>query len=284
MKTKYLKIQQPTWDGILYPVNHYKDKIVIVVSGSDGGLEHASKHARYLAGHGIPSLALALFKTKHTGKYLNEVPIERVKEVIQYLKSQDYQKIAMDGTSKGCEYTFACALEYPDISCVIVKTPSYFYSEGLIKGKPSRACCWSKENKSLPYTPYKENNKSVFRMILENKEFNILEMNTGKTIVPASIIPINKLNIPILMFSTKVDTVWPSYDSCLTMMKTLEQHQYKYPYKHIAFEHMSHMMLEYCGKEIKYFIKSEKEDPEACYKERDIMGEETMKWLKEVWE
>lgn len=284
MKTKYFKIQQPTWDGILYPIDDYKDKIVIVVSGSDGGLEHAGKHARYLADHGIPSLALALFKTKHTGKYLNEVPLERVKDVIQYLKAQGYQKIAMDGTSKGCEYTFACALEYSDISCIIVKTPSYFYSEGLIKGKPSHACCWSKDGKSLPYTPYKENNKSVLRMILENKEFNILEMNTGKTINPASIIPINKLNVPILMFSTKIDTIWPSYDSCLTMIDTLEKNNYTYPYKHIAFEHMSHMMLEYCGKEIKYFIKSEKEDPVSCYKERDIMGEETIQWLKDVWE
>lgn len=46
---------------------------------------------------------------------------------------------------------------------------------------------------------------------------------------------------------------------------------------------MSHMILEYCGKGIKYFIKSEKSDPEACYAERDVMGQETIKWIEDIW-
>ena len=58
---------------------------------------------------------------------------------------------------------------------------------------------------------------------------------------------------------------------------------YEYPYQHIAFEHMSHMMLEYCGAEIKYFIKSEEENPEACYAERSVMGEKTIQWINNVW-
>lgn len=43
-------------DGILYPVNDKKEKIMIVISGSEGGLEHSSKAAEYLAEHGIPHL------------------------------------------------------------------------------------------------------------------------------------------------------------------------------------------------------------------------------------
>lgn len=46
-------------------------------------------------------------------------------------------------TSKGSEYTFAAALAYPEISCVVVKTPSWYYSEGLSGGQPSGECCWS---------------------------------------------------------------------------------------------------------------------------------------------
>lgn len=42
------KIHQKTWDGILYPVESRKDKVVIAMSGSEGGLEHAGKMARYL--------------------------------------------------------------------------------------------------------------------------------------------------------------------------------------------------------------------------------------------
>lgn len=280
---EYYYVNGEDWDGVFYPSNKESKKAVIVFSGSDGGLEHADKHAHFLADNGMPSLAFALFKTKHTGKNLDMVPIERVKKGIDFLKEKGYKKIALDGTSKGAEYAFACALAYKDISCVVVKTSSWFYSEGLKGKEPTGNSCWSKDGKSIPFTPYKTRKINVLKSIWKNKEFNILEINTGKKINPESIIPIQNLQVPILMFSTKVDTVWPSYESCEKMIETLKKNEYKYPFKHIAFEHMSHMMLEYCGKEIKYFIKSEKENPEACFKEREIMGEETIKWLKEVW-
>lgn len=277
------KVNGADWDGILYPSDGSLEKVMIVVSGSDGGLEHAGKHAHFLADNGIPALALALFKTKHTGKVLNKVPIERVGTVIQWLKEKGYRKIGMDGTSKGAEYTFAAALKYPEIGCIVVKTPSWFYSEGLVKGQPSGDCCWSQDEKSLPFTPYKSRRINTLRLIRKAKEFNILEVNTGKTVTQDSIIPIERLKVPILMFSTRVDTIWPSTESCEKMCQTLSDCRYAYPYKHIAFDHMSHMMLEYCGKEIKYFIKSEREDPTACYAERDRMGQEIVDWIRKVW-
>lgn len=279
----YCKVNGEDWDGIFYPSNGEKEKAVIVFSGSDGGLEHAAKHAHFLADNGIAALAFALFKTKHTGKNLDMVPVERVKKGIEWLKEKGYQKIAVDGTSKGAEYAFACALTYPELSCVVVKTPSWFYSEGLKGKEPSGNSCWAKDGKSLSYTPYKARKLNTWKSMWKNKEFNILEINTGKKINPESIIPIQNLKVPILMFSTRVDTIWPSYESCETMIQILKNHDYPYPYKHIAFDHMSHMMLEYCGKEIKYFVKSERENPEACYRERDEMGKETIRWLKEVW-
>lgn len=232
---------------------------------------------------GVPALALALFKTKHTGKGVNMVPLERVDSAIKWLKGKGYQKIGMDGTSKGAEYTIAAALAYPEISCVVLKTPSWFYSEGLAHGQPSGESCWSYRGESLPFTPYKSRKINTLKLILEAKEFNILEVNTGKKIVPESIIPVEKLKVPILMFSTKADTIWPSAESCEKLCETLKSCGYGYPYKHIAFEHMSHMMLEYCGKEIKYFIKSEKADPQACYAERGVMGEETIRWIRDAW-
>ena len=55
-------------DGVLYPVVGRKDKVMIVLSGSEGGLEHAGKLAKYLQDNGIPALALGYFKTKHSVK------------------------------------------------------------------------------------------------------------------------------------------------------------------------------------------------------------------------
>lgn len=42
------------------------------------------------------------------------------------------------------------------------------------------------------------------------------------------------------------------------------------------------MMLENCGTAIKYFIKSEKQFPQECAKERVVMEQECIKWIEEV--
>lgn len=278
-----IKVTLHKADGVLYPVTGRKDKVVITMSGSEGGLEHAGKLAKYLQDNGIPALAFGYFKTKHSVKSLNKIELENIKAVIEWLKKQGYKKIGIEGCSKGAEYAAAAAIAYPELSCVILKIPSWFYSEGIDKTVPSGASSWVYEGKELPYTPYKTRKLPVMKEMMKNKEYNILAINTGKRINPDSIIPIEKIQAPILMFSTEVDTIWPSKESCETMEERLNINQFVYPHKHICFEHMSHMMLEYCGKGIKYFIKSEKEFPEECARERVIMGQECIKWIEEVW-
>ena len=114
----------------------------------------------------------------------------------------------------------------------------------------------------------------MMKEMLRNKEYNILSINTGKKINPASIIPIEKIKAPVLLFSTEVDTIWPSKESCEKLEERLNSNKFPYLHKHICFKHMSHMMLENCGKAIKWFIKSERQYPEECARERVIMGQE----------
>lgn len=263
-------------DVALYPVAGRKDKVVITMSGSEGGLEHAGKLAGFLQDNGIPALALGYFKTKHSVKSLNKIELENVKAAIDWLKELGYEKIGIEGCSKGAEYAAAAAVEFHELSCVILKIPSWFYGEGMSGTKPSGASSWSYEGKELPFTPYKTRKLPVVQEMLKNKEYNILAINTGKKVVPDSIIPIEKIEAPVLMFSTEVDTIWPSKESCEKLEERLNVNDFAYPHKHICFEHMSHMMLENCGAAIKYFIKSEKQFSQECAKERVVMGQEHM--------
>lgn len=281
--SEHIKVTLHKADGVLYPVAGRKDKVVITMSGSEGGLEHAGKLAKYLQDNGIPALAFGYFKTKHSVKSLNKIELENIKAAIEWLKKQGYEKIGIEGCSKGAEYAAAAAIAYPELSCVILKIPSWFYGEGMDKTVPSGASSWTCEGKELPYTPYKTRKLPVMKEMMKNREYNIIAINTGKKINPDSIIPIEKIQAPVLMFSTEVDTIWPSKESCEKMEERLNANHFSYPHKHICFEHMSHMMLEDCGKGIKYFIKSEKEFPEECARERIIMGQECIKWIEEVW-
>lgn len=278
-----IKVVQKNWDGILYPVSHRKDKVMIVMSGSEGGLEHAGKLARFLQDQGIPALAFGYFKTKHTKKTLDRIPLEIVQEALLWLKNEGYEKVGIEGVSKGAEYALAAAIAFPQISCVIVKTPSWFYSEGLRKGQPSGTSCWSYQGKALPFTPYKIRKFHILQTLWEAKEYHLLKFNTGKDIQSDSVIPVEKINGPILMLSVAKDTIWPSKESAELMSQRLEQKGFSYPFKHICYEHMSHMMLEYCGSEIKYFIKSERAYPLQCQKERQEMGMACVEWIEKVW-
>lgn len=96
-------------------------------------------------------------------------------------------------------------------------------------------------------------------------------------------IPVEKIHAPILILSLEKDTVWPSKESGEKLALCLREHNFAYPYRHICFAHMSHMMLEYCGSEIKYFIKSERQYPQECAKERQEMGRACVEWIEEIW-
>lgn len=277
------KIQHSTWDGILYPVDGRKDKIIIVMSGSEGGLEHAGKMAHYLYDNGIPALALGYFKTRHTGKNLIRIPLEIVQSAISYLSENGYCRIGIAGASKGAEYALAAAIAFPELSCVIVKTPSWFYSEGIKNRKPSGTSSWSYQGKELPYTPYKTRKFQMLKMLWKEREYNILEINTGKKVTADSIIPIEKIHAPVLILSAAKDTIWPSKESGEKLVLRLQKHNFGYPYKYICYEHMSHMMLEYCGSAIKYFIKSEREYPKECAEERQKMGLTCVDWIENIW-
>lgn len=270
-------------DAILYPAGGRKDKVMIVISGSEGGMDYAKKMAEFLSDKGIPALAFGLFETPHTEKKLHHIPVERVGRAIQYLKKAGYEKIGIEGLSKGSELAMAAAVKYPQISCVILKAPSHFYSEGLDHKQPSGGCCWCEGGCELAYTPYKTRSYDVPAMILKNMEFNIYEVNAGKEIVPDSLIPVEKIQAPILMFSAKKDTVWPSEESCRYICGRLKENSFGYRYRHVSFEDMSHMMVEYLDLPMKLFIKSERKNPKACMKDRSRMEKEIVRWIGEVW-
>ena len=91
-----IKVTLHLADGVLYPVTGRKDKVVVTLSGSEGGLEHAEKLAKYLQENGIPALALGYFKTKHSVKTLNKIELENIKAAIEWLKNQGYEKIGIE--------------------------------------------------------------------------------------------------------------------------------------------------------------------------------------------
>ena len=167
-------VQKDGFEGILYPGNGRKDKVLIVMSGSDGGMKLTKQEAGFYHENGFPALALALFKTSQTPKELSRVPVEYVERAIAWLKACGYEKTGIDGTSKGSEMALVAASMFPELSCVIVRVPSHFVSEGLSgSGKnkaPSGTSCWSYRGEELPYAPYRSRSFNIMEMFMREKE------------------------------------------------------------------------------------------------------------------
>ena len=280
-------VQKEGFEAILYPGNGRKDKVMIVMSGSNGGMTLTKQEAEFYHRNGIPSLALALFKTKQTPKELSRVPVEFVEKAAAWLKKLGYKQIGIDGTSKGSEMALIAASLFPELSCVIVRVPSHFVSDGLSgSGKnkaPSGTSCWSYRGKELPYAPYRSRTFNIRQMFMREKEMHIITFNRDKAVTPETLIPIENIKAPVLMLSSKHDEVWPSYESAVYMEKKLTEIGFPYSHKHIAFEHMSHAVLTRLPWIYKMAFKSERRHPKECAKDRDALKEELLCWVNADW-
>ena len=277
-------VSEEGFEAILYPGNGQKDKIMIVMSGSDGGMALSKQEAQFYHKNGIPALALGLFKTKQTPKELSRVPVEYVERAVAWLKKHGYKKIGIDGTSKGSEMALIAASMFSDISCVILRVPSHFISEGLSgNGKdkaPSGTSCWSYRGKELPYAPYRSRTFNILKMFMQEKEMHIIMFNRDKEVKPETLIPIEKIQAPVLMLSSKHDEVWPSFESAAYMEKKLTEIHFPYNHKHIAYEHISHALLTRLPLIYRYAFKSERQHPKECAKDREALKKELLSWVE----
>lgn len=282
-----ISVKEAGFEGILYSVDNRKDKVMIVISGSNGGMKLTAECAQFYHRNGIPALAVAMFNTPQTIKGLDRVPIEYIENAIRWLKENGYEKVGIDGTSKGSELALICGTLFADLSCVIVRVPSYFVSEGLVANgkskKPSGTSCWSYKGKELPFTPYKSRKINMIKLLLKEKELHLITINGDKDVTDDTIIPVEKIKAPILILSVMNDTVWPSYESSCYIEKRLQDSNYPYKYKHIVFPTMSHAMLTDISWVYKIAFKTERQNKEKCKEERMQLAEEILDWVNNTW-
>ena len=280
-------VKEDGFEGVLYPAGNRYDKVMIVVSGSNGGIKLTKQFAQVYREHGIPALAVAFFGTKQTGKYLDRVPLEYIENAIKWLKARGYNKIGIDGASKGSELALLSASIFPRISCVIARVPSYFVSEGLVaSGKsknPSGTSCWSYKGEELPYAAYNYRSFNLPKIIAQERELHLITINKEKTVKDEDIIPVEKIGGPILLLSGKNDVVWPSYESSVYIEKRLEENGFKFPHKHVAFEYIGHVMTDEISWVYKIAFKDERRYTEQCKNEREQLVRELIEWTEKVW-
>ena len=250
--------------------NPYKNKILIICSGSDGDFENSKKTAKFFSDNGINSLALGYFNIPDGPSIISKVPIDYVETTSKYLKSIGYDKIGIWGISMGSIYALLSACYYPDlISLVIAASPCYFVVQAMDSKKNIlfNSSAYSYKGEDIPYEPYTVKMtmfKNVFQSIINlEPNFSYLYEPLMNRVSEEHIIPVEKMKAHLIIFSGKLDHLWPSTESGELIIKRLKEKNYSYPYEHIIFEYGGHIMTPIPTK-LDKFMKANRKYPKEA--------------------
>lgn len=233
-----------TSDGLVatlfLPESTMKNSGIIIVGGSDGGIDWARRMGGLLASHGYAAFALAYFGMDGLPQQLEEIPLEYFERAAQKFKEQflvDRSKLAVMGISKGAELALLMGANFSDINTVIAIVPSNVAWQSVYPPDWPQSSSWSRDGKPLSFVPYGP-------METIQRTGSLLELyRTGlknKTAVANSTIQVEQTQGPILLISGKDDHMWPSSTMSEAVMSRLKKAKYAFHYEHLAYDGAGH--------------------------------------------
>ncbi len=185
--------------------------IVVFIPGSSGGYL-PNKYAYPLVKRGYDVLSIAYTGINNLPNRIEEIPLEYFHAIINWarkdLRGKD-RKIVLLGPSRGAELSLLYASVYNDIHGVIAYSPSCLVVPESIfnRNQDELKSSWTLNGIPIPFAPIKVLPKeggfidfvSYYTPLLENEE-----------ILDSSMIAVEKIQCPVLLFSGIEDKVWPS--------------------------------------------------------------------------
>ena len=207
---QYMDIIKNAWQGRLFFEEPNNPRAaIIVLSGSDGGIEKAQNIAMLLSNYGFVTMAISYFGMRKQPSDLNQIPIESIEEALQYLKQLEFVdgfNIGIYGRSKGAELALLSLTKYSGLKCAVLNSPSDRVYEGLRGKMNAKHSSWTYEDKEVPYKPFR------WIEVIKNKLFKIsMKDKTG-------IMELEKVKCPLLLISSFRDEVWNSFDAAMNIL------------------------------------------------------------------
>lgn len=213
---------------------------IIVLGGGSGGITSASYDAKMLASHGYASLALAYFAYEDLPPWLKEIPLEYFGDAIQWMENQPEvrsNKIGVLGRSRGGELALLLGATFPKLKAVVAYVPSH-----VVWGGGRNKSSWTINGKPLDFVPLKHIVK-----LYEHPPIRLTPMflrslqNTSA--VEKAVIPVERINGPVLLISGEDDQSWPSTLMSEMVMKRLSRFKHPFPYHHLSYRGAGHIII-----------------------------------------
>lgn len=210
---------------------------VLVLGGSEGGLDGSRPIAQRLAESGYGALALAYFHAPGVPPTLQSVPLEYFTRAIDWLAARPEaagRRVAVLGGSKGGEAALLIASGDRRICAVVAGAPSSVAWAGFNPADfiSDPGPSWTRGGKPVPYAPY--DRTAPFKGLLDFYTRSLAQAP------PEAAIPVEKIAGPVLLISGRQDQLWPSSAMSDAVMARLDAAKFKPVHQHLAYDDAGH--------------------------------------------
>ena len=232
--------------------DEYPGKALICFSGSDGKFELSRMLAKVFRSHGLTALALAYVMEEGLPKQFSHIPIDLLESATKRLHGMGYEKVGLWGISKGAELALTAGSLLPGlVNAVVAVSPINTVCQGFIMEKGvsiAPGSTWSFHGKEVPYTAFGLEKFPFGHVVLKSlqaKELTMYDLYLPlvQSPNPAAAIQVEKITGPILLISSKMDTMWPSEPAAQQIMKRLQEYHFPYSYQHLSYDHGGHLFV-----------------------------------------
>lgn len=188
---------------------------ILVLGGSEGGIESAAFQATFLAGYGFVAMAVAYFAEPGLPADLDAIPLEYFGEPLRQLAMRsdvDAAHITVFGSSRGGELALMLGQTYPNVHAVIAHVPSSL-RWGAVR---TDSAAWTHNAVALPYLHLLNAGPDVITLpngVRANKFVGVFNatVNAASTLeLSAASIAVEEIAGPVLLLGGGADDLWPS--------------------------------------------------------------------------
>lgn len=211
---------------------------IVVLGGSEGGIDGSSRVAKRLAQAGYVSLAIAYFAVDGLPPALIEIPIETFDKGLNWFERRpevDTGHIGMIGVSKGAEAALIAASRRSEIAAVVAGVPSNVVWQGIDMSDWTKVkSSWSSGGRPLAFVPYAPS--AEFKGIRDLYDRSMRpEGQEGE-----AVIPVERINGDILLVSAGQDGLWDSTGMSRRIVARLRAQNFPHSVEHLDYPTAGH--------------------------------------------
>lgn len=163
-----------------------------------------------------------------------------------------YEKVGLWGISKGAELALTAGSLLPElVNVVVAVAPMNTVCQGFSKTKGITimpGSTWTFHGEEVLYSSFGMDRfplGKVLQKSLKARELTMYDLYIPLVMNPNpnAVIQVEKITGPILLISSKMDTMWPSGPAAEQVMKRLQQYGFPYYYQHLSYDHGGHLFV-----------------------------------------